>query len=262
MNRRRILIFALPGLALAQIGTPPEFQSNGTFQKSGAAATVDGTSHASAERTQINAGILERLRRLPGHADGVRLIENRMLAAALELFKSQQLPIGIAAAAFLNGRPEASGAQLLALAKQHPDDLTITPFLGETVGSVPALAPQFLQTIQAAAAAHPQNAEVQYYLGRALLKQIPARNAEAIPLLRRAADLDAKDTRALLELGREYTALEKRTEAIAVLEEALRRDNTLSAAHFRLAGLYRANKQPEKSREHLQQFQKLLRPPR
>ena len=87
-------------------------------------------------------------------------------------------------------------------------------------------------------------------LGRAL--GLP----ESIPLLRRAAMLDPKETRALVELGRQYANADMRGEAVAAYEEALRRDPEIKTAHFRLAGLYRALGNAEKSREHLRLYQK------
>ena len=81
------------------------------------------------------------------------------------------------------------------------------------------------------------------------------RTGEAIAQLRRAVELDTAGTRAPLELGRLYAALDRREEAIAAFEEVLRRDSGVKAAHYRLAQLYRAKGEAEKSREHMRRYQ-------
>ena len=237
----------------SQVASPPEFQSDTSFHKDRAAATVDGTSHASAEQTRVHEELLSRLRRLPGHEEGVRLIDGKMLGAAEELFRKRRLPIGVAVSQFLSGKAEPSGTGLLAATRS----LSVLPFLGETVGAAPGLAKQMLGAIREIAVANPENADATYYLARALTKQAAFSSAEAADLLRKAADLDSSDTRALLELGRLYTGEAKRADAIAAFESVLRRDPINSAAHFRLASLYRVTGQPEKARAHMTEFQKL-----
>ena len=249
----------------AQIGKPPEFQNDGKFQTSTSAGMVDGTSHVSANREQINEELVSQLRRLPGSADGVRLIGNRMLPLAEESFRKSGLEIGVVVTKFLSGKEEASAALLCALAKsakKQSKRLELLPFLGETVGSVPSYSGLMLTIVSEIAAAHAGHSEAQFYWALALLKQTPAKVTEALPHLKLSSELDQKSTKALLELGRQYTILERRTEAIDVLEEALRRDGTLAAAEFRLAQLYRLAGNTGKSSEHLSRFQKLQQPGR
>ena len=197
--------------------TPPEFQGTVAFQTGGTAGRVDGASHVSAERTETNERLLALLRARPRYT------------AAIDKY--------------LAGDIEASAAALLAF----PANLEVLPFLGETV----AASPQLLRPIAAIAQAYPQNADAAFYLARALVQQNPPQVEAAVSHLRRSADLDPAGTRALVELGRQYTNISKNAEAVAALEEALRRDPSLKVAHFRLAQLYRSAGNLEKSREHL-----------
>ncbi len=256
------LFFAFPLLSLAQIGKPPEFQESGAFRPGAATGTVDGTSHVAAERSQINNELVVRLRALPPSPalrEGLRLIDNRLLTAADEHFRNNGLPLAAAVTVFLLGKADASAAALCALATAQPMELTLLPLLGETVGAAPAYSARMLAQLKRLAAAYPENGEAEYFVARALLKQESAQTAEALPHLERAAALDPKDTRALLELARQHTVAERSPQAIEALEEALRRDPSLATAHYRLVQLYRNAGQLERSREHLQQFQKLRR---
>ena len=194
----------------------PQFQDSSAFQTSGSAGRVDGNTHVSAERAETNARLAELVRGYPA--------------------------AGAAVEKYLSGDLAASAEALLAL----PADLRVLPFLGETVAVWPGL----LARMREIASSNPGSSEAAFYLGRAL--GLP----ESIPLLRRAAMLDPKETRALVELGRQYANADMRGEAVAAYEEALRRDPEIKTAHFRLAGLYRALGNAEKSREHLRLYQK------
>ena len=250
-------LLLLAGLARAQIRQTPEFQESPKFQTNPNGRAIDGTSHVSAEREQINTELVSHLRNIPSHADGLRLIDNHMLAAAQQEFRGKGLRLGLAVTQFLLGQEEASAEGLCLLAESRPQDLSLAPFLGITSGSVPAYAGRMLALLRTTAAAHPSNGEAQFYLAQALLKQNPPRTAEAIPYLLRSVELEAKDTRALMELGRQYTELGQLPKAIAVLEQALARDEKLATAHYRIASLYRLTGKHVKSTEHLLKFQAL-----
>ncbi|MBI2687418.1 MAG: tetratricopeptide repeat protein [Acidobacteria bacterium] len=243
--------------SFAQVGAPPEFQSDAAFQKSGAARSADGTTHASAEQTRIHAELVNRLRKLPGHEAGIRLLDGKLLSAAETLFRKQQQPIGVAAAQFLSGKVEAGSRGFLDVAGQAPGDAKLLPFLGETIGAAPALLDPMVAAIRVIVGANPQHAEGHYYLARALQRRSGFSADEVVAELRAASTLDRTDTRALLELGRFLTETGKRAEAIAALEAVLDRDPSIAAAHFRLVSLYRANGQPEKAAAHLASFRKL-----
>ena len=253
-----LVVAGLFGLGAAQLGggqitKPPEFQENRKIQ--GGAAPIDGSSHVSAERTELHQGLLQRLRAVPGHAEGVRLLESQLFGPAEQFFEKQHLPLGVAVTRFVAGQAESSAELLCRLAAERPADDTVLALLGETVGGAPAWSGRMLAAIRKMSAA--ASAEGEYYLARALLKQDPPLTAEALPHLARAAELAPKETRALLELARQESAPGRRPAAIAALVEALRRDEKLSAAHYRLAQLYRAEGQLEKSREHLRRYQEL-----
>ena len=253
----RGLILLVPLLVEAQISQPPEFQGSPKFRTNPNTGTIDGTSHISAEREQINEELVKHLRRLDGYADGVRLIDNHMVAAAQDEFRKKHLEIGLAVTQFLLGQEEASSAGLCLLAEKQPRYIRLLPFLGSIVGAVPTYAERMLGLIRETAMANPNSSEAQFYLAQGLLKQTPARTTEAMPLLHQSAKLDKKETRALMELGRQYTLLGQLPNAIDSFKETLSRDAALAAAHYRLSQLYRLTGQKEQSLEHLRQFQKL-----
>ncbi len=253
----RLLIAAallgLAGAGQAQITKPPEFQENRKIQAG--AASLDGSSHVSAERTELHRALLDRLRALPRYAEGVRLLESQLFGPAEQHFEKQGLPLGVAVTRFILGQAESSAELLCRLATQRPTDAAVLAMLGETIGAAPSWSARMLAAIRTMAT--PESADGEFYLARALLKQDPPLTAEALPHLSRSAALAPKETRALLELARQENTPERRPAAIAALEEALRRDEKLSVAHYRLAQLYRAGGQLERSREHLRRYQEL-----
>ena len=58
---RLVLLLAVTGLLLGQIGKPPEFLEGAVFQTNKAPGTLDGTSHVAADRAQINETLLHSL---------------------------------------------------------------------------------------------------------------------------------------------------------------------------------------------------------
>ncbi|MEJ7606904.1 MAG: hypothetical protein WKF37_11695, partial [Bryobacteraceae bacterium] len=112
------IITALPLCAGAQINTPPEFQENGKFQRGQAAGGVDGTSHVSPQRAEVNHELVDRLRALPDFAAGARLIEQGMLGPAEEHFRDRGLKLGVAVTLFLSGNIDASAELLCTLATE------------------------------------------------------------------------------------------------------------------------------------------------
>ncbi len=249
---RFVSFFAVPGLLLAQIGSPPEFQPGGAFQTSPAAGSLDGTSHIAAERTQINESLVNLLRAIPEAAEGVKLIENRLLREAELWFRKRGPSEGTAVVLFLTGETEASAEILCAV--DHPRAL---PLLGETVGAAPAWSKRILARIEKLAASQPARADSEFYWARALLQQSPERTSDALPHLERAAELDRKETRALLELGRLHAGRQQNPEAVLAFERALARDASQVMAHYRLAALYRSLGDTGKSRRHLDEYQRL-----
>ncbi len=249
---RLVSLLAAPGLLLAQIGSPPEFQPGGAFQTSPATGTLDGTSHIAAARTQSNESLVNLLRAFPEADEGVKLIENRLLRDAELRFRKSGPPEGLAVVLFMTGETEASAEILCAI-----DNPRALPLLGETVGAAPAWAKRILARLEKLAASQPTQADTEFYWARALLQQSPERTTDALPHLERAAELDGKGARALLELGRLYAGRQQNPEAIRAFERALARDASLIMAHYRLAALYRSTGDTGKSGLHLREYQRL-----
>ncbi len=255
MLLRFLLFLALCVLSpvRAQITSAPEFKSGPVFQKDRSAATVDGTSHASAEKAQLNAEVLSRLGQLSGYAGGVRLIEGKLLPEAQKWFRDRKLPIGVAVALFFSGQEEESVRQLISLGRSNPSSVDIVPILAETALVVPSLTATALQVIEKISANNPSSGESYYY--RARLTQ--DRESTRIELLKKSIALDPAATAPLIELSRVYTGMGDRPAAIEALEKVLTLKPGSSIAHYRLASLYRAMGQHEKASSHLAAFQKL-----
>ncbi|MFN7542152.1 MAG: hypothetical protein ACK5TN_05105 [Acidobacteriota bacterium] len=249
-------LLALPALLLAQITAPPEFQPPAAFHSPSAAAPLDGSSHVAAERAQITQTLVQLLRAIPQAAPGLKLIDNRLLDQAETLFRESGPPEGLAVILFLTGQPDAS-AEILCRLPHH----RVLPLLGEIIAATPAWAPRILAHIETLAPSHPNRADAEFYWARALLAQSPDRSAAALPHLRRAASLEPKSTRALLELGRLPAARQQLPDAIRAFEQALARDPSLAMAHYRLSALYRSLGNAAKTRFHLSHYQRLKAPP-
>ncbi|GEM_PF-1510722 len=240
----------------AQITSAPEFKSGPVFQKDRTAATVDGTSHASAEKTLLNTEVMSRLKQLGGYEGGVRLIEAKLLPAAQAWFHDHKLPIGAAIALFFSGQESESVRQLISIGRANPNSLTALPFLAETALIVPSLTAPALEVIEKISVQNPTNSEAFYYRAR-LLQQISGEEAKAVDLLKKSIALDPAATAPLIELSRAYTKTGDRPAAIVALEKVLALKPDTSIAHYRLASLYRASGQPEKASSHMAAFQKL-----
>ncbi len=239
--------------AVAQITSAPEFKSGPVFQKDRSAATVDGTSHASAEKAQLNAEVMSRLKQLSGYKGGVRLIEAKLLPAAQKWFRDQKLPIGVAVALFFSGQEAEGVRQLLSIGRANTNSVTIVPFLAETALVVPSLIAPALEVIEKISAKNPASSEAFYYRARLIQDQ----EATSIELLKKSIALDRAATAPLIEVSRLYTRTGDRPAAIEALEKVLALKPDTSIAHYRLASLYRAMGQHEKASSHMAAFQKL-----
>lgn len=247
--------------ARAQITSAPEFKSDPVFQKGRSAATVDGTSHASAEKSQVNTDLLSHLNRLSGHEGGIRLIQANLLPAAEAWFRERKLPIGVAMALFFSGQESESVRQLISIGRSMPNSVTVVPFLAEAAVLVPPLTASALDVIEKISGRNPASSEAYYYRARLLHHMPEAENdalrVKALDLLKKSIALDPAATAPLLELSRIYTSTGDRPAAIEALEKVLANDPNHLIAHYRIASLYRVTGQQEKARIHMIEFQKL-----
>lgn len=244
-------------LVAGQITKPPEF-SDAVQVQSAQTGALESSSHVSAERAEIHAGVLRQLGSIPEYAGGLKLIEQRLNGPAGEWFQKQKLEVGVAAVLFLNGREPESAALLCDLAGRAPESPALIEVMGETVGVAKDWAPKLLAAMRKLARAG--DARSEYALGLALLRQEPAVVEEGLGRLRSAARLDAKDTLALLEIARQQTQLGDRVAAAQALEAVVERDEKSAAAHYRLSQLYRALGQGAKAATHMARFKELTAP--
>jgi len=250
-----LFIAILSATIIAQVTKPPEF-SDATKVQSAKPAALETTSHASAERAELHQGLLHQLRNLPGYAGGVAMIEKRLNGPAEDWFAKQNLPLGVAVVRLLNGREAESAEMLCALARSPKPPLGLIAVMGESIGASKAQAPKMLEAMQKLASQG--DATSQYALGLAHLRQTEPQLEAGLSHLREAAKLAPLDTRALMEIAKQETILEHREVAVAALVEALKRDEKLAAAHYRLSQLYRVMGQPERASQHMQRYKELI----
>ncbi len=231
-------------LVLAQLTTAPEFQSGPGFQKNQSATSVDGTSHVSAEQAQTNGALRAMLEGVAGYGEGVKLLAGGQLAEGRAWFEKRGLKPGVATALYLEGMVDEAGGMLKGER-------------GWAVGLVAEMAltsPQHvgvaLEMVKREMEREPGVAAWPYYAARLDRDGDVKRRVE---LLERAAGLDAKGTRALLELAR----LETGEKAVKALEQAREREPGNAMIHYRLATAYRAAGQAEAARESMRKFREL-----
>jgi len=113
-----------------------------------------------------------------------------------------------------------------------------------------------LPLLQGLLDAQPASAELNYLTGETLLDL--QRVEEAIPLLRRAVDLDPKLIAAHKALARGCLAAGKARDAIPHLKAALAADED-GSLHYQLARAYQATGQPDLAKEMLADYEKTQR---
>jgi hypothetical protein len=252
----KIAIFA--AAMSGQITKAPEFSDAAKVQ-SAKPAPLETTSHASAERAEVHEGLLRQLRGLAGYSEGVSLIEKRLNGPAEEWFAGRGMVVGVAVVRLLNGREAESAEMLCDLAGSAAPPVGLIGVMGESIGVSKAHAPKMLEVMKKLARSG--DAASEFALGLAYLRQAEPQVEAGLLRLREAAKLDWKDTRALMEVAKQETVLEHREAAVAALEEVLKRDDRVAAAHYRLSQLYRVMGQAERGRVHMNRYRELIGKP-
>jgi tetratricopeptide (TPR) repeat protein len=101
----------------------------------------------------------------------------------------------------------------------------------------------------------PNHPMANYYLADIMIKS--DRTVQAIPLLEIVVTAVPNFMKGFFLLGKCYASQGKLDDAVKLLEKAAVLDPDDKNVHYQLAQIYTKLKQPEKSREHMQQFQKL-----
>ncbi len=93
-----------------------------------------------------------------------------------------------------------------------------------------------LQTLEVALEHQPEHAELHYHCGRVLERL--GRNGDAIDRAERAVAIDARFTRALIELGKLYQKTDRTADATARLEQAIAAGAEYADVYYLLGNLY------------------------
>lgn len=94
-----------------------------------------------------------------------------------------------------------------------------------------------LRSLERALARLPEHGELHYHCGRVLDRL--ERVEEAIAQTERAAQIDPRSIRALVELGKLYQKTDRKADAASRLEQAVRAGGDYADVHFLLGNLYR-----------------------
>ncbi len=143
-----------------------------------------------------------------------------------------------------------------------PDDPRPIDFLGKLPVVSPETAKQIDRRFSQFLQAHPDNANVNYYLARDLLNPksgAPSEDdlANGERLLMAAIRLDPKIAEAYFELGRLRERKGQQNQAALAYEHAIRLDPSQERYHYHLSFVYRATGQAEKAKRELEVFQRL-----
>lgn len=178
---------------------------------------------------------------------------------------SARLHIGLGIARYARGEYAAAVQSFCRAADLEPTDARPIEFLGEMYGVAPDLASEITERVARFAKAQPTVASGQYYYAMNLWRAPGAAGEtgkdEALKtveaLLKRAATLDPKMTKAHLQLGILLAEQKRFDEAIPSLVEAIRLDPTLGQAHYRLAQAYQRTGQKELAAQSFAEFERL-----
>ena len=180
----------------------------------------------------------------------------KVLKWALERHpKSARLLVSLGVTEYSLGSYDEAVRALCAAVDLDPQDPRPLTFLGQMIGVSPALQKELTARLATLAQKYPRNAQAQYYYGLSLSSNGEAERA--VEFFARAATLDAKDARPLLELGKIHADRNRLEDAVKSLQAALRRDPNLESAHYRLAQIYQWRKRPDLAAPHLAAYRKL-----
>ena len=176
--------------------------------------------------------------------------------------QSARLHIGLGIAAYSRGQYEDAVRSMCQAADLAPSDPRPYQFLGDMYGVAPALGGEITTRLARFAKAHPRNALAQFHYAMSLWKGQPAapppadmRRVEA--LLRQAVTLDRRLAKGFLELGILLSDQQRHKEAIPELRRAAELEPDLAQAHYRLAQAYQRTGQQALAAKELEIFERL-----
>jgi tetratricopeptide (TPR) repeat protein len=175
---------------------------------------------------------------------------------------SARLQVGLGIAHYSRGRYQEAAQSFGRAADRSPDDPRPYQFLGEMYGVTPDTTGEITKRFAAFVERRPDSALGHFYYAMLLWKGQPPGGpgpdlARVEALLRRAATLEPKDAKPVLQLGILLLDTRRWTEAVTVLESATALAPDLAQAHFRLSQAYRRSGNAARADEELAIFEKL-----
>jgi tetratricopeptide (TPR) repeat protein len=176
--------------------------------------------------------------------------------------QSARLEIGLGIAQYSRGRYAEAAASFGRAVDLSPDDPRPYQFLGEMYGVTPDTTGEITKRFAAFVERRPDSALAAFYYAMLLWKgQPPSAPAPDLArvetLLRRAAALEPKDVKPVMQLGILLLDSRRWAEAVTVLESAIALAPDLAQAHFRLSQAYRRSGNAARADEELAIFEKL-----
>ncbi|HKW17023.1 MAG TPA: tetratricopeptide repeat protein [Terriglobales bacterium] len=201
---------------------------------------------------------------------GSELLVHRTLDAAIDVFqsatahypKSARLAIGLGMSLYSRGNYDDAVKALLKAADLSPTDSRCYYFLSKAYDSSPGQAEEVIRRFRRFVELQPQDAHAPYYYAMSLWKGRRAEDAnldlsQIRSLLEKSIALDPSLAEAHLQLGNLYADQQKYADAIPQYKLALRENDELADAHYRLGQAYVHSGQKDLAQEQLQKYQRL-----
>lgn len=176
--------------------------------------------------------------------------------------RSARLYVGLGIGQYSRGKYDDAVKSLCAAADLAPSDPRPYQFLGEMYGVAPELGEEVTERLARFVEVQPTNALAHYYYAMSLWKgeRGPTASVDLQQIekhLKRAVSLDAKLSKAFLQLGTLYGDQGRHAEAIEALRQAVQLEPDHAQAHYRLARAYQNTGQRALAAKELELFQQL-----
>ena len=198
---------------------------------------------------------------------GGELLVHRAIEAAVRVFtkgvdrfpESERMLAGLGAALYANGAYEPAAANVCKASDLNSSDPEPYLFLGTMAQAAPQPLPCAEEKLARFANEHPGNARANFYYAVSILKaNEPAeRKKQAEALLEEAVRINPTFGEAYLQLGVLQSQREDWENAKASYERAVAANSAFPDPHFRLAQVYKHIGDPKRAAEELQAFERL-----
>lgn len=176
--------------------------------------------------------------------------------------QSAKMMVGLGVAYYTRGNYDDAVRALVKGADLNPSDAGCYKFLARAYDSSPGQASDVIERFRRFTLLQPNNGQALYYYAMSLWKgkraQDPELDLKQIEsLLRKAVATDPKLAEAYLQLGNLQSDQGKYTEAIPQYQAALKLNDDLADAHYRLGQAYARTGQKELAQAQIEVYQRL-----